>query len=666
VTRTYDAAGRLSGEVRPDGTVLAFSYDRAGRLEEIRDSHGGAERFAYDGRGYVASIDYADGSTDRFEYDELGRLASAANASATIEYEYDALGRQVVRRQGDFELRTEFDTAARVVAWHWPEEVSACHDGIGSGSGSVVTFGRRRIEFEYDGSGRPIARHYPNGLREAYCYDRRARVTGVTLGDATRTLLDRSLAYDACRIGAFEDRGQGTTTAGYDALGRLSRLDGVRPEYYRFDERDNLIASHRMPEGQLRNGDQLRAAGERTYTYDARGRVVTIHDRDRAQRLEYDAKGQVARVRLPDGAEVTYAYDPFGRRVRKTFAGGERDGTRVDFYWDGDILSKEEVWRDGERECEAYYLFNGCAPIARIDRIGATERAIYFHNDQVGRPLLCTDDDGAVVWRSTGDSLGLEESSGDVQQNVRLAGQYFDEETGLHYNRHRYYDPAVGRYLQPDPLFSLHDLNRYAYPTDPLSCGDPLGLTTMVLNGDPRDPATSGAPIFPNAPGPPVGHWPGSVAALQQRYNASTANMFGGPTPNLQNIDHVIISAHGNRFGIAYHDPSRPVPFPPPPGDPMMDGHQLANYLHLRGFRGTKVTIVACNTGAPDSTVAQDTADQLERLGVHAEVHAPNWYVAVDRGGGLHVGDVGPNNRINPLSPGNMMRFEYGQPPRPA
>jgi RHS repeat-associated protein len=677
VTRAYDAAGRLVREVRPDGAAFTFAYDRAGRLEEIRDSHGGSERFEYEGRGYVASIRYADGTTDRLEYDELGRLASATNASAAIEYEYDELGRQVVRRQGDFELRAEIDADAGNISWLWPEDVSARYEYRTNGEGlsHALTFHGRRIEFDRDQFDRPSARRYPNGLRESYRYDRRARVSGFALQTGNRTLLDRCLTYAEDRVATLEDRAQGVTAISYDALGRLCRLDGPPAEFYRFDERDNLVASHHVADTHILHGDQLRTAGQRSYTYDPRGRVVTIHDGDRVHRLDYDAKGQVARVRLPDGGEVSYAYDPFGRRVRKTFAGGERDGTRIDFYWDGNTLAKEEVWKHETRELERYYLFNGFVPLARIDRAGASECAIFFHTDHVGRPLLCTDDGGAVVWRSTGDSYGREERvHQDVEQNIRLPGQYFDEETGLHYNRHRYYDPSVGRYLQPDPLFSLHHLSRYAYPTDPLTCGDPFGLQTMILAADPNDPATAGSLMFPSTPGPATHYMTGNVARLQAGHQGSTtANMFGGPHVNLAGVDHVFIVAHGTPTTIEYRDPSAPLQLPPPPNPPELTGRELAHYLHLRGFRGTKVTLVSCYTGGPGSTFAQTTADELGRLGVNAEIHAPDKGVGVDTHGNLHVyglttpGQLGPHDpggKLNPADPGQMLKF-LPRPPTP-
>ena len=68
-----------------------------------------------------------------------------------------------------------------------------------------------------------------------------------------------------------------------------------------------------------------------------------------------------------------------------------------------------------------------------------------------------------------------------VPQPLRLLGQYFDEESGLHYNRHRYYDPHCARYISQDPIGLAGGLNFYQYVINPLTCIDPLGLTSCEL-----------------------------------------------------------------------------------------------------------------------------------------------------------------------------------------
>ena len=126
----------------------------------------------------------------------------------------------------------------------------------------------------------------------------------------------------------------------------------------------------------------------------------------------------------------------------------------------------------------------------------------YFINNHLGYPQKLVDDNLTVVWSSISQVFGLavvdEDPDGNGQtvvNNIRFPGQYFDNETGLHYNYHRYYDPSTGRYLTPDPSHQLHnkgenipyllyslidkpqELHRYVYTNNPITLCDPLGLT---------------------------------------------------------------------------------------------------------------------------------------------------------------------------------------------
>ncbi len=109
---------------------------------------------------------------------------------------------------------------------------------------------------------------------------------------------------------------------------------------------------------------------------------------------------------------------------------------------------------------------------------GASERDDYFFyfNDQRGAPCQMVDGNGRTVWQATYDAFGKAKILVDeVENNFRLPGQYFDAESGLHYNWHRYYEPETGRYLTVDPL--RDGMNYYAYcGGDPLGKVDPWGL----------------------------------------------------------------------------------------------------------------------------------------------------------------------------------------------
>lgn len=104
----------------------------------------------------------------------------------------------------------------------------------------------------------------------------------------------------------------------------------------------------------------------------------------------------------------------------------------------------------------------------------------YFHNDHLGTPQALTDDAGTVVWQGNYSPFGeVTETTDTVEQNIRFPGQYFEEETGLHYNYFRDYDPATGRYIESDPIGLVGGINTFGYVgQDPISKTDPLGLYT--------------------------------------------------------------------------------------------------------------------------------------------------------------------------------------------
>ena len=126
---------------------------------------------------------------------------------------------------------------------------------------------------------------------------------------------------------------------------------------------------------------------------------------------------------------------------------------------------------------------------------GVSESIFYYHNDHLGTPQVLTDDQGQIVWK--GDYKPFGEADvllEDVENNFRFPGQYFDQETGLHYNYHRYYSPGIGRYLRSDPslvytadanisfllyqqLQNPQDLNPYVYTkNNAINYMDPAGL----------------------------------------------------------------------------------------------------------------------------------------------------------------------------------------------
>jgi RHS repeat-associated protein len=128
----------------------------------------------------------------------------------------------------------------------------------------------------------------------------------------------------------------------------------------------------------------------------------------------------------------------------------------------------------------------------------------YIHNDHLGTPRAMTDANKKVVWRWDSDPFGNTAANDDpdndgvkVSMNLRFAGQYFDQESGLHYNYHRYYDPLTGRYVTSDPIGLAGGLNTFGYANaNPIHYSDPYGLAAQ--------PAPNPGPVIRPVPGTPT------------------------------------------------------------------------------------------------------------------------------------------------------------------
>jgi len=120
----------------------------------------------------------------------------------------------------------------------------------------------------------------------------------------------------------------------------------------------------------------------------------------------------------------------------------------------------------------AEYVFLNGNPYARIEG----NSVYYYHNDHLGTSQRMTDSSMGVVWE--GEFLSFGEPffiTGSIANNLRFPGQYYDQETGLHYNWNRYYDPRTGRYLTPDPIGLAGGMNLFLYTEgNPINFADPL------------------------------------------------------------------------------------------------------------------------------------------------------------------------------------------------
>ncbi|WP_183154015.1 RHS repeat-associated core domain-containing protein, partial [Pseudomonas syringae group genomosp. 3] len=224
------------------------------------------------------------------------------------------------------------------------------------------------------------------------------------------------------------------------------------------------------------------------YKYDAWGNLIEkIVGIVRWQTFTYDSENRLVKTETMANSQVevtsSYQYDSLGRRVGKqSDIQGQTDQKR--FLWQGLRMLREE-----SPEQSSLYLYEpgSYAPLARVDqKEGETENTIYYyHTDQIGTPLEMTDAEGHIVWQAKYAPWGLIKQLvvNEVEQNLRFQGQYFDVETGLHYNTFRYYDPEIGRFITQDPIGLSGGDNLYLYAPNPYGWVDPWGLCNSSSSG---------------------------------------------------------------------------------------------------------------------------------------------------------------------------------------
>jgi RHS repeat-associated protein len=174
--------------------------------------------------------------------------------------------------------------------------------------------------------------------------------------------------------------------------------------------------------------------------------------------------------------QVQNLHNAQGQRVVKTVNGDAN--TAIHFLYDqsGQVIA--EIDATTGTTLREYIYVNG-QQIAIVDDTGTQNEETYFvHNDHLGTPQKITDQTQEIVWDATYKPFGeVEVATAEIENNIRFPGQYSDEETGLHYNYFRDYDPSTGRYVESDPIGLRGGLNTYGYVGgNSINTSDPLGL----------------------------------------------------------------------------------------------------------------------------------------------------------------------------------------------
>ncbi|QHM73338.1 RHS repeat-associated core domain-containing protein [Mixta intestinalis] len=319
--------------------------------------------------------------------------------------------------------------------------------------------------YRYDRNGNPEARSDSRLGHEYFSYDPVGRLLAHTCpeGRVTRFIQDAAGNQLLTQIRAQDDSPQGWWREG--------ELHGVR---YLFDRAGNL----RRQSDRQGNHRQLR--------WDGNHRLRGTRDRQHTTEYGYDAAGR--RVFKRNAQETTWFWWDgdalLGEVTRPNSTPGLPDTAAADPDDAGAAARRKQAARTLWPAIQEYvYRPGSFIPFALLpDRTQPDARIHYYHNDLNGCPLRLTDSDGNITWEAQYHAWGgVKRLTQQVHNPLRFQGQYYDKETGLHYNRYRYYNPHSGSFISQDPIGLLDGLNLYSYVPNPLGWIDPLGLDSCAL-----------------------------------------------------------------------------------------------------------------------------------------------------------------------------------------
>ncbi|MBY8607591.1 RHS domain-containing protein [Burkholderia arboris] len=432
-----------------------------------------------------------------------------------VQIERDALHREIERVQGNGLTQTqEYDAAGRLLR----QKLTATR--------SETPGGKRLVQrsYTYDRAGQlERIEDTQNGMR-TYRYDPVGRLVAATgmLGEETFAFDPASNLLDDAQTRHFEpDPVRGTPGYSSRIQGRPALLDNLLREYagthYTWNEYGNLIERRK-------DGDQA------WFEWDGFDRLVQFDTGKVSVRYWYDALGR--RVAKESNARVRVSsFDGSDYRAIETARLNAEYGYGLTLYgWDGDTLA----WESGNGEHggsgrTTHYVYepNSFVPMVQATHAGwiplherpeydehydidrdplwsRTNQPVpfaqigYYQCDQIGTPQEVTDAQGEIAWsaryRAWGEAkevISEAARKAGIRNPIRFQGQYFDHETGLHYNRHRYYDPGSGRFVSKDPIGLTGGINAYQYAANPIEWVDPLGLARTSSGGAGRKPTSN-------------------------------------------------------------------------------------------------------------------------------------------------------------------------------
>ncbi|MCI5066024.1 RHS domain-containing protein [bacterium] len=483
---TYDHSGRITTEVFPASPRenLSYHYDDTagqnfgvGRLTRIQDPSGDTQiRYNYQGQITSERKQFA-----QFQA-EVSYRYTAAEEIQTIVY---PSGREVNLLRGSDGLPSRIETRWNRGNWQnvisqmeWAPLglLSTLYSG-GTPQNPILSENR---EYSQDGLLERLTVSSAQGanvIDQRYHYDLAFHLTEIENLALPSTSENYTYSADGrlrSAIGAY-----GAFLLDQDSSGDRKQLLSIAPngsieeENYFYEE-----DSHRLLSITQNNS-------ERSFRYDQGGYVVEEKKNGSTYAYRYTSRGQIEEVTKNNQIIAQYQYNDQRQLVTRITL-----GTTEHYIYDLDGLLLAVISPHGEAKREYVWLEE--KPVAFFERntscalTAPCAYTLYFiQTDFLNRPVQVTDTQGQVVWYAIYSPWGeATPVIAQIELDLRLPGQRYQAETGLHYNWNRHYDPSLGRYLQPDPIGLEGGMHRYLYAYgNPITYIDPDGRIPFFAIG---------------------------------------------------------------------------------------------------------------------------------------------------------------------------------------
>jgi RHS repeat-associated protein len=501
----YNKRGEIISETGFDGLQRKFERDVTGKVIRTLRPGGNYTNYEYDVNGRVIRVEYQDGSWEMYNYDKNGNIYEAINEHCTIRFTRNKMGYIESEEQDAYTVQSVYDKSGNRIH-------------IKSNLGADIQVGRNEIglitqmqaarytsgmakqpeswqaHIKYNQAGQEIERLLPGGLSCEWQYDHAGRPGEhkVTRKGVVQSWKKYTWNSNDRLTNIFDALSQSNTHFKHDTLGNLifaqyadnSILNRVA------DDVGNIYESTEKTDRKYNSAGALLESEKYIYKYDAEGNLISKTEKNSRKKTHYEwyANGMLKKVKKPDGKQVTFTYDALGRRISKCFA-----GKITRWLWDGDVPLHEWTYNEKEKpqavinewgeivfdkqEPNPQNVLTESKNIIWVFETGSSvpcakmegDKVYSIISDYLGTPKEAYDATGKKVWECALDIFGRPEVITGNRNFIsfRFQGQYEDEETGLYYNRFRYYDAGSGNYISQDPIrLASDEPNLYKYVSD--------------------------------------------------------------------------------------------------------------------------------------------------------------------------------------------------------